>query len=82
VRKKDKEIKQIELIAKNNGYNMNNIKSCNKYRKNKFTTDTTSLDTEKKLTKFIYFAEDIRILTKIFKNTALKVAYTVSNHHQ
>jgi hypothetical protein len=43
-------------MAKNNGYNMNNIiKSYNKCRKNKFTSDATSLDTEEKIDKIHTF---------------------------
>jgi hypothetical protein len=42
--------------------------------KNKFTFDAVHI--LEKWTKFTYFGEDIRILTKILKNTKLNVSYT------
>jgi nicotinamide riboside kinase len=47
-------------------------------KKNIISTDTSPVKT-KIWTKFTYFGSDIRTLTKIFKNSRLKVAFNVNN---
>jgi hypothetical protein len=76
---KEKEIKQIKLIATNNRYIMKVAR--NSYKKEDSSEPTRNITSEgdKKWAKFTYFREDIRILTRIFNNTRLKVACGVGN---
>jgi hypothetical protein len=74
--KKEKINKQAKLIARNNGYNTSNIMSSyNVWKDN----EIISSEIDKKWVKFTYFGEGIIILTKLFKNTTLKVACSVDN---
>jgi hypothetical protein len=71
-------MKEVNAIATNNGYNINDIKRSYEKHKNIICTDTSPVET-KTWKKFTYFGSDIRTLTKIFKNSILKVSFNVNN---
>jgi hypothetical protein len=82
-----KELLLIKTIAKNNGYDMEDIAKVYKKPKRENNNNLTTLnnieyphlDKNKTWIKFTYFANDIRILTKIFINTSVRVAFGVNN---
>jgi hypothetical protein len=56
------------------------MKSYEKCKRVKPVTNTDTSPVETKIwTKFTYFGSDIKTLTKILKNSRLKVAYSVNN---
>jgi hypothetical protein len=85
---KQKEITVIKTIAKNNGYTFHDIAKA--YNRQKRVNKNKNLSTlcsyvqpktkdEKVWAKFTYFDDRIRILTKIFKKSNIRVAFSVNN---
>jgi hypothetical protein len=72
-KKRDKESRIIQDILHNNGYNTSVLKSISSSKKHKSGTEKTHW------TKFTYFGKETRAVTKVFKNTRIKVAYSTKN---
>jgi hypothetical protein len=80
---KKREQDVIEAILRNNGYYISNILSD---RKPKPSTNMTVPNNGKKYITFTYHDLAVRMITKLFKNTEIKIAYktmnTLRNHLQ
>jgi hypothetical protein len=71
--KRQNENNTIQQILINNGYN-------NKVSENRLTTTKPKQVTNKtRWTKFTYTGKETRAVTKVFKNTNLKIAYSTNN---
>jgi hypothetical protein len=76
------EIAIIKTIAKNNGYMFHNImKGYYKQKSNNISTLNKYVQPkiDKTWAKFTFFDDRIRILTKIFRNSNLRIAFGVNN---
>ena len=71
--KREKERKIIQDILHNNGYNTSVLKSVPNSKKHKNKTEKTYWS------KFTYFGKETRAVTKVFKNTRIKVIYSTKN---
>jgi hypothetical protein len=75
---KQKEIDTVKQIIHNNKYStslLNRVRNSKKHKQ--------ILEEDKqthKWVKFTYFGKETRYITKLFKNTPLKVAYTTNNN--
>jgi hypothetical protein len=76
---KRKENNTIYTIASNNGYDVHTTMNLCQPKKAVNQTKVTDKPLKDKWTKFTYFGKQIRTLTKIFKNTNIKIAYTTNN---
>ena len=74
--KREKESKIIQDILQNNGYNTSVLKSIPSSKKHKSETEKTHWS------KFTYFGKDTRAVTKIFKNTRIKVAHSNKSNRE
>jgi hypothetical protein len=75
-----KELGIINIIAKNNGYNMKTLmKTYNKHNSKSNISQNTLNSSKKTRAKFTYFGEEIRTLTKIFKKYPIRIAYSTNN---
>jgi hypothetical protein len=76
---KRKEMNTIHTIVSNNGYDVHTtMKLCQRKKVVNQTRDENK-PLKDKWTKFTYFGKQIRTLTKIFKNTSIRIAYTTNN---
>jgi hypothetical protein len=71
--KRVKECRIIQDILHNNGYNTSILKSISSSKKHKSRSEKTHWS------KFTYFGKETRAVTKVFKNTRIKVAYSTKN---
>ena len=71
--KREKESKIIQDILHNNEYNTSVLKSISSSKKHKSGTEKTHWS------KFTYFGKENRAVTKVFKNTRIKVTYSTKN---
>jgi hypothetical protein len=71
--KREKERKIIQDILHNNGYNTSVLKSVSNSKKHKNKTERTHWS------KFTYFGKETRAVTKVFKNTRIKITYSTKN---
>ena len=71
--KREKERKTIQDILQNNGYNTSVLKSISSSKQHKSETEKTHWS------KFTYFGKETRAVTKVFKNTRIKVAYSTKS---
>jgi hypothetical protein len=84
---RNQELATINQILKNNGYQQlpTNFQHKSKApRKPAQTAQNTQLQQKDKLTTFTYFGPETRIITNLFRNTNLKMAYRTANtlkHH-
>jgi hypothetical protein len=70
----------INIIAKNNGYNMKTLmKTYNKHNSKSNISQNTLNSSKKTWAKFTYFGEEIRTLTKMFKKSPIRIAYSTKN---
>jgi hypothetical protein len=77
---KRKEINTIYTIASNNGYDVHTTMKLRQPKKKAVNqTKVTDNPLKDKWAKFTYIGKQIRTLTKIFKNTNIKIAYTTNN---
>jgi hypothetical protein len=83
---KQKETAIIKTIAKNNGYMFHDIaKGYHRQKRDNKNNNFSTLNkyiqpqTEKVWAKFTYFDDRIRILTKIFRKSNIRVAFGVNN---
>jgi uncharacterized protein YifE (UPF0438 family) len=85
---KQKEITIIQTIATNNGYKFHDIaKAYNRQKRENKNKNISTLRSyvqpqtkdEKVWAKFTYFDDRIRILTKIFRKSNIRVAFSVNN---
>jgi hypothetical protein len=84
---KQKEMAVIKTIATNNGYTFHDIEKAYKKQKRENNNNMTTLNRiiqpqtkdGKVWVKFTHFDERIRILTNIFRNSNVRVAFSVNN---
>jgi hypothetical protein len=74
---KSKELDVITVLAENNGYSAKFV--LNVYEKHNKKTEEKHRKNKKIWAKFTYFDNDIRILTKIFQNSPIRIAYNTNN---
>jgi hypothetical protein len=74
---KNKEKSTIERIIQNNGYNTDIISEKVKQQKQNLEVDTDNLKT--KWVTFTYNGKNTKKITKLFKDTKLKIAYRTQN---
>jgi len=72
--KKRTELQTIEQILDNNGYDSSIIEQFSKPRQK-----DNSNNTKDSWAKFTYFGRERRAITKLFKETRVRVAYKVNN---
>jgi hypothetical protein len=76
----NKEICTIKTIAENNGYNMKTLMKAYGKHKNISNNIQDSQNNDRKIwTRFTYFGDEIRTLTKIFKNSRVRIGYCANN---
>jgi translation elongation factor EF-Ts len=71
--KVDKENKIIQDILHNNGYNASTLKSISNSKKHECGTEKTHWS------EFTYVGKETRAITKVLKNTRVKVTYSTNN---
>jgi hypothetical protein len=71
--KMEKEGKIIQDILHNSGYNASTLKSLSSTKKHRSETEKTHW------CKFMYISKETRAITKILKNTRVKVTYSTNN---
>jgi len=71
--KREKERKIIQDILHNNGYNTSILSSVSSFKNHKNRTEKTHWS------KFTYFVKETTAVTKVFKNTRIKVTYSTNN---
>jgi ABC-type methionine transport system ATPase subunit len=77
---KQKEIHTVKEIIYNNKYNKSLLSKVHNGKKHKMTPDEDEQKQIQKWVKFTYIGKETRFITKLFKNTHLKVAYTTNNN--
>ena len=70
-----KEKNTIEKILVNNKYNVSTLNKFNKETRQKQKQDTK----KEKWARFTYFVKETRFITKLFKNTNVRVSFTTDN---
>jgi len=70
--KRDKESKITQDILQNNGYNTSTLKSISNKKQERRTEKTY-------WSKFTYIGKETRTITKVLKNTTVKVTYSTNN---
>ena len=76
---KNKELNTIIEIAQNNGYRKDEITRIHKKLKQKINNPNTNEKKEQKWITYTYTGNYIRKITKLFRNTNIKIAYK-TNH--
>ena len=71
--KMNKESKIIQDILHSNGYNASTLKSISSSKKQEHGTEKTHWS------KFTYIRKETRAITKVFRNTRVKVTYSTNN---
>ena len=71
--KREKKRKITQSILHNNGYSASVLKSVSNSKKHKNRTEKTHWS------KFTYFGKETRAVTKVFRNTRIKVTYSTNN---
>jgi len=71
--KKNRELEIIQDILENNGYSTSIMKAVSNPKKTKNDTEKT------RWAKFTYVGKETRAITKIFKGTDIKVAFSTRN---
>jgi hypothetical protein len=76
---KQKEINTVKDIIGNNKYNESTLLKVQKKREQRMISDEQKQNQNQKWIKFTYIGKETWFVTKLFKNTRLKGAYTTNN---